>query len=30
MKTPTIIDGRNYLNGTTLTRLGFDYVAIGR
>jgi UDPglucose 6-dehydrogenase len=30
MRTPTVVDGRNFLSGPTLTRLGFDYVAIGR
>jgi UDPglucose 6-dehydrogenase len=30
MRTPTLVDGRNFLSGPTLARLGFDYVSIGR
>jgi UDPglucose 6-dehydrogenase len=30
MRTPTVVDGRNFLSGPAITRLGFDYVAIGR
>ncbi len=30
MRTPVIFDGRNQYNPTTLTRLGFKYVCIGR
>jgi UDPglucose 6-dehydrogenase len=30
MERPTIVDGRNYLDGLALAHAGFDYIGIGR